>query len=64
MEKNKENKSKTKLTDELLEKVNAGSDLNANPLLWCSNCCYVGDKHFPGYVCPNCHKGVLICFSE
>ena len=57
-EKNKENKSKTKLYDELLDKVNGG-EWGFIPLPHCSNCSYVGDRYPVGTVCPQCQKGVL-----
>ena len=60
MEKNKENKSKTKLNDELLDKVNGGEGgWSVRPLPHCSNCSYVGDRYPVGTVCPQCQKGVL-----
>ena len=58
MEKNKENKSKTKLNDELLDQVNGG-EWGFIPLPHCSNCSYVGDRYPVGAVCPQCQKGVL-----
>ena len=60
MEKNKENKGKTKLNDELLDNVSGGG-WGLSSVLRCSNCGYGGDNplYSAGQECPSCHKGVL-----
>ena len=61
MEKNKENKDKMKLNDELLDTISGGGSWGLSDVLRCSNCGYGGDNpmYSAGQECPSCHKGVL-----